>query len=118
LVKYALTPRATEGSEKMREELDLKNKKQACHCYKKFTKAERKYKKNPKMHKRMTNKIPRKLPSSVVLTYLLKCGFGTPTVSCGHMENAPLAVQKYLLKAVKMMTVEQFILKEKTYCRC
>jgi len=29
----------------MREELDLKNNKQACHLYKKFTKAEGRYKK-------------------------------------------------------------------------
>ena len=62
--------------------------------HKKCTKAESNYKKNPKMQTRLTNKIPRKIPASFLLTYLDKCGFSTLIAICGHVENALLAVTK------------------------
>lgn len=46
------------------------------------------------MQTRLTNKIPRKIPASFVLTYLDKCGFSTLIAICGHVENALLAVTK------------------------
>jgi len=41
---------------------------------------------------RLMNKIPRKIPASIVVAYLEKCGFSTEIASCDHTENALLAV--------------------------
>jgi len=68
-VKNALTPSTTDGSEETRKELGLKNKKQ-----KRDQKHKTKIKKNnPKMHARLTKKIPRILRASIVLEHLQKC---------------------------------------------
>jgi hypothetical protein len=78
----------------MREKLHLKNKKQSCHLYKKFTKPESKCKSNPKIQTRLTNKIPMKIPACIVLIYLKKSGFSRQIASWGHLENALFEVPK------------------------
>jgi len=46
------------------------------------------------MQTRLTTKIPRKSPDSLVLKYLEKCRYTTQIASCGHMDNAQLEVPK------------------------
>jgi len=50
--------------------------------------------KNPKIHARLTKKIPRILPASIVLAHPEKCGFSAQRASCGHVKKELMAVPK------------------------
>ena len=48
--------------------------------------------KNPKIHARLTKKIPGIFPASVVLVHLEKCEFSAHIASCGHMKDVLMEV--------------------------
>ena len=79
----------------MREELGLKYKKEERATYLKRDLQEQNakiQKKNPKMQATHTKKTPRILPTSTVLAHPEKCGFSAQNASCGHLNNALMAL--------------------------
>jgi len=61
------------------------------------------------MHARLTQKIPKIPPATMILAFLEKCGFSLQIASCGHTQNALMAVPKGLLKTAILMKFKYFI---------
>jgi hypothetical protein len=64
---------------------------------------------NPKMRATLTKKTPRILPASIVLVYPETCGLSAQTASCGHMNNALMAVPNLFAYIASLEGLEYFI---------
>jgi len=77
----------------MNYELGLQNKKRKRATYLKRGSQQPKAKINfKKINARLTKKISRITPASVVLSYPKRCVFSAQIARCGHGENALMAV--------------------------